>query len=107
MNRCPPEYRNLTPAMECHLRGLRLGTIERPGALPKLETQAAVVAKNKARRAAIMQHLRNGIKTAGGLRQAVHGGQWVQQIILALIEDGMVRVTGRAQNGGTCYEVVE
>ena len=106
-NRCPPQYRNLSPAEECRMRGLRLGTIETPGALPRLETQAAVEAKLAARKALVIGHIRNGVKSGGELRRVVHGGQWVAQVIEHLLTAGQIREIGYTRVGGRMFEAVE
>jgi hypothetical protein len=104
-NRCPERYRNLSPAEECRLRGLRLGTDERPGALPRMESAAAVAAKLEHRRATVLGHMRNGIKTARGLRTAINGGGWIVAVLTDLIADGLVKADRRAGHT-VIYEVV-
>lgn len=89
------------------MRGLRLGTIETPGALPRLETQAAVEAKLAARKALVIGHIRNGVKSGGELRRVVHGGQWVAQVIEHLLTAGQIREIGYTRVGGRMFEAVE
>ncbi len=106
-NRCPPEYRHLSPAKECHLRGLRLGTIEKPGALPKMETQNAILAKKGARIRAILRLIREGKDTAPEMIKALHGAQWPAQILLELVGSGRVRPTDATRRRSVRYEVIE
>jgi hypothetical protein len=104
-NRCPDRYRNLTPAQECRLRGARLGTVERPGALPHMPHIGVGKYSDEKLRAMIIEACPAGrahLMSIAGDTMRVHN------MLQKLVEDGaltarresrrlLYRVTGKAK----------
>ena len=110
MNACPPAYRNLSPKAECALRSKRLGTQERPGALPHLINKDQTQAYTAQRRQTLRAMIGDGTTTTLRLRKALISPSWLDYTLDGMLRDGEVTysaVTGRYALAGPYRDVLQ
>ena len=88
-NACPPQYRGLSPQRECYLRGLRLGTIEHPGAVPINSQEFRVKHTMKELRELILDAAKDGVGRTE-IREYAGNSDRAMKLVDAMVEAGML-----------------
>ena len=101
-------YAHVVPGrQECHLRGIRLGTIEVPGRTPPTERADQHVARltNVELRAKIMEALHGGVNTMSRIKGVTGYPDRADNVMAAMIDEGVVARTFKGKKA--FYEVAK
>ena len=103
-NACPEKYRNLTATHECQLRGIRLGTLEKPGGVPHMPNFGIAPNRMAEHRALIQAALTIAPQGFHDLRRAVGiGAERLSDVLSRMKSDGLVK---RGPRYGDRWEIV-
>ena len=101
-------YAGVVPGrQECHLRGIRLGTIEVPGRLPPTERVDQHVARrtNAELRAMVLDAVNAGVTTVSRIKGLTGYPERTETVIAAMCDDGTI--VRRFKGKKAFYEVAK